>query len=1071
MLQAIFGPRETLGDEFVHLLHGLTEGNPFFVEETLKALIVAGDLAPTGDGGWRARPLERVRVPRTAVEAVRRRLAALTVPARAVASTAAVAGRRFDFELLQALTRHDERELLALVKELIAAQLVVEESAERFAFRHALTREAIYAELLARERVALHRDVAAALERSTPAPLDAVVEALAYHAWEAGDWERAATLRGARRPARARAVRAARGGRAPRPRLRGVRARGRRSRAVELHARARRRERDARRVPARERGLHRGARAGARRPATSARVGGAARARHAVGGARLRARRRVSARGARAWRAPSATSALVARSLNRVGNWHVNLEEPQAGLPHHEEALAIFERLGDRRGVARDGGPDRDGAPRRRRPARRGDVLRAIGRAVQRSWTTGAGSPTRSALLALCGPSYHVVVDDAVHERRRAPTSSGRRSSVRLAREIGWRAGEAFLRFIIGDCLGVARRVRSRDPARARGARAWPRRSSTSQWTAGARRLLGALSLDLLAPDAARASISRRRTRSRSGSARASGSAGRRRRSRWRALATGRSAPAPRSCSTSAARGRRRSGRRAASRRRRSLTLGERQLWLARAELALAKRRPETALQIVDARLAAERGGEPDSALGVPRLSLVARRRARRARPVRRGRARAGAARARRRRAQGARPLLWRVEAAVGHLHRAQRQTPRGAPRVRRGARARRRAGGAGPRRGAARPASWTGAGRGHPAAPAPSAARRRRRRSAGSRAASATSRSSSRRARRTGRRATSSGSASGRSRATSRSALAKLGFASRTQLAAWAVSRGLAEPPSGRAAATEFPRTSRWNSAWIPRCGGCAVPVSSCRVRAPAHTAHAGDAIAKLRGTMTHAFLGRSNFSRYPSLTPTIFMLKQQRQTPVSAEPDPLAARVRATWTSGDFGRIARGYELGAAQFITRLGLEPGERVLDVATGTGNLAIPAARTGALVTGVDIAPNLITQAKARAAAEGLAIRLDVGDAESLGYDDDEFDTAVSMFGAMFAARPERAASELLRVVRPGGASRWPTGRRRASSARCSRRRRATRPPRRRSVAAAVGHGGLRARAARRRCRR
>jgi ubiquinone/menaquinone biosynthesis C-methylase UbiE len=170
----------------------------------------------------------------------------------------------------------------------------------------------------------------------------------------------------------------------------------------------------------------------------------------------------------------------------------------------------------------------------------------------------------------------------------------------------------------------------------------------------------------------------------------------------------------------------------------------------------------------------------------------------------------------------------------------------------------------------------------------------------------------------------------------------------------------------------------------------------------------------------MTHAFLGRSNFSRYPSLTPTIFMLKQSRQTQVSAEPDPLAARVRATWTSGNFGRIARSYEVGAAQFITRLGLEPGERVLDVATGTGNLAIPAARTGALVTGVDIAPNLITQAKARASAEGLTMRLDVGDAEALPYADDEFDTAISMFGAMFAARPERAGSELLRVVRPGG---------------------------------------------------
>jgi ubiquinone/menaquinone biosynthesis C-methylase UbiE len=170
----------------------------------------------------------------------------------------------------------------------------------------------------------------------------------------------------------------------------------------------------------------------------------------------------------------------------------------------------------------------------------------------------------------------------------------------------------------------------------------------------------------------------------------------------------------------------------------------------------------------------------------------------------------------------------------------------------------------------------------------------------------------------------------------------------------------------------------------------------------------------------MTHAFLGRSNFSRYPSLTPTIFMLKQPRQTQVSAEPDPLAARVRATWTSGNFGRIARSYELGASQFVTRLGLEPGERVLDVATGTGNLAIPAARTGALVTGVDIAPNLVTQAKARAAAEGLAMRLDVGDAEALPYADGEFDTAISMFGAMFAARPERVASELLRVVRPSG---------------------------------------------------
>ena len=170
----------------------------------------------------------------------------------------------------------------------------------------------------------------------------------------------------------------------------------------------------------------------------------------------------------------------------------------------------------------------------------------------------------------------------------------------------------------------------------------------------------------------------------------------------------------------------------------------------------------------------------------------------------------------------------------------------------------------------------------------------------------------------------------------------------------------------------------------------------------------------------MQNALFGRSNFSAFPSLTPTIVMLKQQRPASATTQLDPLTARVRSTWTSGDFGRIARGYELGSAQFITRLGLSPNERVLDIATGTGNLAIPAARAGARVTGVDIAPNLVTQAKARAAAEGLTIRFDVGDAESLCYDDGEFDTAVSMFGAMFAARPERAASELLRVVRAGG---------------------------------------------------
>jgi SAM-dependent methyltransferase len=136
--------------------------------------------------------------------------------------------------------------------------------------------------------------------------------------------------------------------------------------------------------------------------------------------------------------------------------------------------------------------------------------------------------------------------------------------------------------------------------------------------------------------------------------------------------------------------------------------------------------------------------------------------------------------------------------------------------------------------------------------------------------------------------------------------------------------------------------------------------------------------------------------------------------------QPDPLTQRVQATWTAGDFGRIAKGYERGAAKFIERLGLEPGETLLDVACGTGNLSLPAARAGASVTGIDIAPNLIEQAVKNAQNEGLRIAFDVGDAERLPYPDGAFQTVVTMFGAMFAARPERASAELLRATRGGG---------------------------------------------------
>lgn len=128
----------------------------------------------------------------------------------------------------------------------------------------------------------------------------------------------------------------------------------------------------------------------------------------------------------------------------------------------------------------------------------------------------------------------------------------------------------------------------------------------------------------------------------------------------------------------------------------------------------------------------------------------------------------------------------------------------------------------------------------------------------------------------------------------------------------------------------------------------------------------------------------------------------------------------MRATWMTGDFGVIAKTIASDAEDFVTRLAIPPGRRVLDVACGTGNLAIPLARQGAIVTGVDIASNLLIQARERAAAEDLTATFDEGDAEQLPYADASFDAVVTMFGAMFAPRPELVASEFARVLRPGG---------------------------------------------------
>lgn len=139
-----------------------------------------------------------------------------------------------------------------------------------------------------------------------------------------------------------------------------------------------------------------------------------------------------------------------------------------------------------------------------------------------------------------------------------------------------------------------------------------------------------------------------------------------------------------------------------------------------------------------------------------------------------------------------------------------------------------------------------------------------------------------------------------------------------------------------------------------------------------------------------------------------------------MTPEVETLKTKLKATWVSGDFGKIAESFADGAAEFVGKLNLMPEMKVLDVACGNGNQSIPAARTGANVTGVDIAPNLIEQARSWAENENLKIQFDEGDAEHLPYEDAEFDVVMTMFGAMFAPHPDLVAAELIRVCRPGG---------------------------------------------------
>lgn len=461
----------------------LAEGNPFYVEELLRSAL-------TGD---EARPAATA-VPRSVNDAVRARLERLGEDARSTLTHAAVAGRRFDFALLQALGGCDHREMLRRVKEVIRAGLVVEESADRFAFRHALTRQAIYAGLLSLERREMHQAVFDALRRLFGDERERGRHAadLAHHAFEAGCWGEALAY-GRQAGEQALALYAPRA-------------------AAELFTRALAAA-DRLGLPAsstlhRQRGQaydtlgdFEAVRRDFETAVALARAGGD---RAAEGEGQLalgqywRGRDYATAEAhlhaARDAAEDAGDLAMLARCLNQLGNWHVNLARPADAFRCHQDALAIFDDLEDQRGVAetldllgmaRYLAGDMAGAAEAYRRAI--PLLRALD-----DRKTLASALVTLALTIACGANRVLApaTGDDEEARRHAE------EAIALSRTIGWLPGEAFALSCAAGIEGQRHPARALETAR-QGLRI-AEDLGHAQWSTGAHYGIGRLHATLL---------------------------------------------------------------------------------------------------------------------------------------------------------------------------------------------------------------------------------------------------------------------------------------------------------------------------------------------------------------------------------------------------------------------------------------------------------------------------------------------------------------------------------------------------------------------------------------------
>lgn len=652
LIRAIFHLSHPVRPDFLEAIAVLTEGNPFFIEEVLKSLVSAGKILST-EGAWDSTSLSAIQIPRSIAVALQRRLDQVSLPARRLLMLAAVTGRRFDFTLLHHLTQHDEGELVTLIKELILAQLVVEESAESFAFRHALTRQAVYTGLLTRERRALHRSIAEAMERIYAGSLDTHIADLVYHFYEAGApdkvvayapraGEQAQRLYAPRTAVEqfTRALDAARQLSLP-PLLDIYRWRGQAYEALDEFESARGDYQTALEVAQAQRDHHA--------------------AWHALmhlgflWAARDYARTGDYLHQALALAREIGDLSTLAHSLNRAGNWYMHTEWPLEGRHYHQEALALFLSLNDWHGQATT--LDLLGIT----SYISGDIIagveyyeRAI--ALFRQLDDPQGLASSLACLAIRGASYLCSTVVWPIASVAVCTREGE-EALTIAHQIGWRGGESFAMSYLGQSLG-ARGEYTRALELGQSALDIASEIEHLQWMNAAHFLLGALHLDLLALPAAQRHFERALelaqtmgsslvVRTTAGFLASTYIAQQNLPAAASLLDATLDADTP------------------------TQTVAQRMAWFARVELALARREPAAAMQIIERLIASasnlERWGEG----AIPRLwhlrgkALVALGQTAEA-EVALLTARDVA------QSQGTRPLLWRILLSLGQLYRAE---------------------------------------------------------------------------------------------------------------------------------------------------------------------------------------------------------------------------------------------------------------------------------------------------------------------------------------------------------------------------------------------------------------